>query len=92
MLVFGIILATVSFLSIISIFVYIDSDTQVIKEMLMTFCSVITLVLGIGLIIASTLQEEPEAIDVYRGKTELRIKQEIINDEIVSTDTTVVWK
>lgn len=92
MLFVGIILATASFLAIISIVVYINSDTPVIKEMLTTFCSVTMLVIGIGLIIASTWQEEPEAIDVYRGKTELKIKQEIINDEIVSMDTTVVWK
>lgn len=34
----------------------------------------------------------PSALDVYRGNTELRIKQEVINNEVVSMDTIVIWK
>ena len=35
---------------------------------------------------------EPEAIDVYRGKTELYIEQSIRGGEVVESDTTVVFK
>lgn len=35
---------------------------------------------------------EPEAIDVYRGKTELYIEQTIRGGEVVESDTTVVFK
>lgn len=36
--------------------------------------------------------DKPQAIDVYRGKTELQIKQEIVNNKVVSTDSIVVWR
>ena len=35
---------------------------------------------------------EPEAIDVYRGKTELSIEQKIVGGNIIESDTTVVFK
>ena len=35
---------------------------------------------------------EPEAIDVYRGKTELYIEQKIVGGKIIESDTTVVFK
>lgn len=35
---------------------------------------------------------EPEAIDVYRGKTELSIEQKIVGGKIIESDTTVVFK
>lgn len=31
-------------------------------------------------------------IDVYRGKTELQIEEKVINNVVVSTDTTVILK
>jgi cytosine/uracil/thiamine/allantoin permease len=34
----------------------------------------------------------PQAIDVYRNKTELKIKNTIENDKLVSSDTIVVFK
>lgn len=36
--------------------------------------------------------DKPEAIDVYRGKTELYIEQSIRGGEVVESDTTVVFK
>ena len=35
---------------------------------------------------------EPEAIDVYRGKTELSIEQNIVGGKIIESDTMVVFK
>lgn len=35
---------------------------------------------------------EPDAIDVYRGKTELSIEQKIVGGKIIESDTTVVFK
>lgn len=34
----------------------------------------------------------PEAIDVYRGQTELRIETHYVDSVLVKSDTTVVWK
>lgn len=36
--------------------------------------------------------KEPEAIDVYRDKVELKIKHVIENGDTISCDTTLVWK
>ena len=35
---------------------------------------------------------EPEAIDVYRGKTELYIEQTMSGNKVIKSDTTVVFK
>ena len=35
---------------------------------------------------------KPDAIDVYRGKTELSIEQKIVGGKIIESDTTVVFK
>ena len=35
---------------------------------------------------------EPEAIDVYRGKTELNIEQTMRGNKVIKSDTTVVFK
>ena len=34
----------------------------------------------------------PQAIDVYRNKTELKIKNTIENDKLINSDTIVVFK
>ena len=36
--------------------------------------------------------KEPEAIDVYRDRVELKIKHVIENGDTISCDTTLVWK
>lgn len=35
---------------------------------------------------------EPEAIDVYRGKTELYIEQTMRGNKVIKSDTTIVFK
>nr|DAW84542.1 MAG TPA: hypothetical protein [Caudoviricetes sp.] len=34
----------------------------------------------------------PEAIDVYRGKTELKITQKVIDGKVIQSDSVVVYK
>lgn len=51
-------------------------------------CSVILL---IGLFAIHHSKKAPEAIDVYRGKTELQVSKKLVNDSIVSTDSIVIW-
>ena len=46
----------------------------------------------IGIVILTCKDDKPEAIDVYRGKTELQIEKKIVNNKVVSSDTIVVWK
>lgn len=36
--------------------------------------------------------KEPEAIDVYRDRVELKVKHVIENGDTISCDTTIVWK
>lgn len=45
---------------------------------------------GIFVLVANT--STPNAIDVYRGKTELKINKEVINDSIVKCDSIVIFK
>ena len=52
----------------------------------------IMIILSIFIALDYFQESEPKAIDVYRGKTELRIEQKVVNDNVVSCDTTVVWK
>lgn len=51
---------------------------------ILTFACLISLVLKCNTI--------PEAIDVYRGKTELKIRKEIIDNSVVKCDSIVVFK
>lgn len=62
-----------------------------------TFCrelgSILASFIMILLVIFSfTYNSSPNAIDVYRGRTELKIKQEIINNKVVKSDTIIVYK
>lgn len=53
----------------------------------------ILLILFCGANFAAILQElEVKAIDVYRGKTRLVIKERVVDGIIVSKDSTVVFK
>lgn len=55
------------------------------------FCgSVILISIGIGMLVYEP--KDPKAIDVYRGKTELQIEKKIVNDKVVSADSTVIWR
>lgn len=46
--------------------------------------------MGIGMLIHK--DGSPKAIDVYREKTELQIEQKVVNNQVVSSDSIVVWK
>ena len=37
-------------------------------------------------------KKTPDAIDVYRNNTELKIQHVIENGDTISCDTTIVWK
>lgn len=53
----------------------------------------ILLILFCGANFAAILQElEVKAIDVYRGKTKLVIKERVVDGIVVSRDSTVVFK
>jgi uncharacterized membrane protein len=43
-------------------------------------------------VISKKNQKEPKAIDVYRNKTELKVKYVIENNDTIQSDTTVVFK
>lgn len=40
----------------------------------------------------SPSEPEPEAIDVYRGNTELQVNYKIVGNDTIITDSIVVWK
>lgn len=39
-----------------------------------------------------TYSDEPTALDVYKNKTELKVKYEVINNDTIITDSVVVFK
>ena len=91
-MVIGISLILVAILLIIGILLY-DTDNNydcIIPTGII--CGGITLILGIFVIVDSYSGPNPKAIDVYRGNTELQITQKVVNNVVVSQDTTVVWK
>lgn len=50
------------------------------------------ILVSLGVINSKLTPKEPEAIDVYRDRVELKIKHVIENGDTISCDTTVVWK
>lgn len=50
------------------------------------------ILVSLGVINSKLIPKEPEAIDVYRDRVELKIKHVIENGDTISCDTTVVWK
>ena len=52
--------------------------------------SIILIAVGIGMLISK--DDKPKAIDVYRNKTELQIEQKVVNNQVVSSDSIVIWK
>jgi hypothetical protein len=50
------------------------------------------ILVSLGIINSKLTPKEPEAIDVYRDKVELKIKHVIENGDTILCDTTVVWK
>lgn len=50
------------------------------------------ILVSLGVIDSKLTPKEPEAIDVYRDRVELKVKHVIENGDTISCDTTVVWK
>ena len=50
------------------------------------------ILLSLAAIHSKFAPKEPEAIDVYRDKVELKIKHVIENNDTIQSDTTIVWK
>ena len=44
------------------------------------------------MIFSSLMNNDPQAIDVYRNKTELQIHYQVQGLDTLSKDTTVVWR
>lgn len=59
---------------------------------LYTIVTILCLIFSAALM-SNNEDKQPTALDVYRGKTELKVKQTIINDSIVEqTDSIVIFK
>ena len=89
MLVLGIALIIVSALALVGMFMD-DVDNEGV--FLRVIFGSITALLGVAMIIPSSEEPTPKALDVYRGNTELQIESKLVNGEVVSTDSIVVWK
>lgn len=50
------------------------------------------ILVSLGVVHSKITPKEPQAIDVYRDRVELKIKHVIENGDTISCDTTVVWK
>lgn len=54
--------------------------------------TVTVILVSLSVIHSKFAPKEPEAIDVYRDRVELKIKHVIENGDTISCDTTLVWK
>lgn len=70
----------------------VSSDGSFFRDMFGGGLSAVASIVGIIMIAYSYTDPTPDAIDVYRGKTELQIEKKIVNDKVVSSDSIVVWK
>lgn len=50
------------------------------------------ILVSLGVIHSKLAPKEPEAIDVYRNNTELKIQHVIENNDTIQSDTTIVFK
>ncbi len=67
-------------------------DDKFLGRLAQSFGVIIIIISGIMLIIDSQSKSKPEAIDVYRDKTELQINYKVIKGDTIPTDSIVVWK
>lgn len=83
-MIFGIIIAFLCFMIGLAATLTTNRETSACMIALLfgTFSGII-LVLSVG---------GPDAIDVYRGKTELKITQKVIDGKVIQSDSTVVYK
>lgn len=83
----------ISIIGVVGIFIISEiifySDTK--KYIKVLACVIILLDIAIWLMYLCR-SKIPDAMDVYRGKTELKIENKYINDELVKSDTIVVYK
>lgn len=86
----GIIILT-SVLALIFIIVNRLSDDKYIKTTSAVLVALFSVCLG-GAIETYQHLDEPKAIDVYRGNTELEITETVRDSVVVSRDTVVVFK
>lgn len=68
----------------------IETDKDEGKKSFIISCAV--LVIGLITILIVVLPEEPRALEVYRGKTELKITTEYENNKLIKCDSIVVYK
>ena len=54
--------------------------------------TVTVILVSLAVIHSKLTPKEPEAIDVYRDRVELKVKHFIENGDTISCDSTVVWK
>jgi hypothetical protein len=76
-------------LSVIGIAMIDSKSTSKLSEC--SFLCIAGIVLG-TIMISSSINRDPQAIDVYRNKTELQIHYQIQGFDTLSKDTIVVWK
>ena len=71
-----------------------DKDADVKAFYILAFVDRAIFILAISALMGTLnfFTNKPEAIDVYRGKTELSIEQKIVGGKIIESDTTVVFK
>ena len=75
-----------------AVFTYFNGRKgEILPPWLRIYLSSIILLIGIivGIIIP---KEEPSAIDVYRGKTQLQITETTNSGKVIQRDSTVVYK
>lgn len=70
-----------------------DKDADVKAFYILAYVDRAIFILAISALMGTLIfTNEPEAIDVYRGKTELYIEQTMRGDKVIKSDTTVVFK
>lgn len=71
-----------------------DKDADVKAFYILAFVDRAIFILAISALMETLnfFTNKPEAIDVYRRKTELSIEQKIVGGKIIESDTTVVFK
>lgn len=85
--IFFVILTTISFIATILSGILISNNAYYKIFALMIFQGISLILFGISI----SFNNIP-AIDVYRGKTELKITKTIVNDQLIHCDSTVVLK
>lgn len=76
--------------SIIALIIICARSTSKINDLAPIFIS--TLVVGTFLLATYILSQDPSALDVYRGKTELQITYKVQGLDTLQRDTVVVFK